>query len=247
MLLQRANFWLVALLALAGGCATKVVPPSNPANPVAVYITDYGRHSSILLPMGDGHLMEYSYGDWDFYALNHYKWYIGASKLILSDGSGLGRRILPNPGDDAALQKMISSKRLLRVEIEQGKVMDLLAELDQRFSAKIETMVYNNYTHGYFVKDESHYWLFHTCNAMTAQWLEKLGCKVSGLAVISNFEVDGPGVELAQVKKDPQAQYARQPSQPQPVQLSQHQEQQQAHAPPPSKPASTQQVSLQQR
>ena len=53
--------------------------------------------------MGDGHLMEYSYGDWDFYALNKYKWYIGASKLLFSEGSGLGRRILAHPGDDEAL------------------------------------------------------------------------------------------------------------------------------------------------
>src|SRR5436189_530501 len=125
MLLKRANLLVLSVVALVGGCATRVVPPANPVNPVAVYITDYGRHSSILLPMGDGHLVEYSYGDWEFYALNRYKWYIGATKLVLSDGSGLGRRILPNPGDDAALQKMISSKRLLRVEIEQGKVMDL--------------------------------------------------------------------------------------------------------------------------
>src|SRR3954467_13024450 len=132
MLFKRANLCLVGLVVLVGGCATRIVPPSNPSYPVAVYVTDYGRHSSILLPMGDGHLMEYSYGDWEFYALNKYKWYIGATKLFLSDGSGLGRRILTNPGDDAALQKMINSKRLLRVEIEQSKVNDLLTELDQR-------------------------------------------------------------------------------------------------------------------
>src|SRR5258705_11454333 len=121
MLLRRSNL-LVVLLALAGGCATRIVPPTNPANPVTVYITDYGRHSSILLPMGDGHLMEYSYGDWEFYALNKYKWYIGATKLILSDASGLGRRILPHPGTDQALQKYINSKRLLRIDIEQSRV-----------------------------------------------------------------------------------------------------------------------------
>src|SRR4051812_661632 len=163
MLLSRANLVLVSLLALAGGCATRIIPPSNPSNPVAVYITDYGRHSSILLPMGDGHLMEYSYGDWDFYALNKYKWYIGASKLLFSEGSGLGRRILAHPGDDEALHKMLGCKRLLRVDIEQSRVSELLEELDQRYGAKIETMVYNTYGHSYFVRDDSHYWLFHTC------------------------------------------------------------------------------------
>jgi hypothetical protein len=257
MLLRRVNFWLVGMIALVSGCATRVVPPSNPANPVAVYVTDYGRHSSILLPMGDGHLMEYSYGDWDFYALNKYKWYAGPTKLFLSDGSGLGRRILAHPGDDEALQKMINSKRLLRVEIEQSKVRDLLAELDQRYCAKIETMVYNNYGHSYFVKDESHYWLFHTCNAMTQQWLEKLGCKVSGLAVISNFELDRPKMEaVAKVKKEPHMQYARQGAGVEPVQLSQRQARD-AQAKPSAtqqqvqgaqgRPSATQQVSMGQR
>jgi hypothetical protein len=195
--------------------------------------------------MGDGHLMEYSYGDWDFYALNHYKWYIGATKLFLSDGSGLGRRILTNPGDDAALQKMINSKRLLRVEIEQSKVSDLLAELDQRYCAKIETMVYNNYGHSYFVKDDSHYWLFHTCNGMTAQWLEKLGCRVNGLAVISNFELKKSGGALPKMRKEEEIQLARQSPALQPVQLSQQSHHRQARATPTKKPSTTQ-VSLQQ-
>ena len=247
MLLKRANLLLVALVALLGGCATKVMPPVNPANPVAVYVADYGRHSTLLLPMGDGHLIEYSYGDWDYYALNKYKWYIGASKLILSEGSGLGRRILADPGDDGALQKMLNSKRLLRVEAEQSKVMDLLAELDQRYTTKIETMIYNDYLHSYLVKDESHYWLFHTCNAMTGQWLEKLGCKVDGLPVISNFEVVQVKSAQPKLKKEEEIQLARREPAVAPVQLSQQKNQdsqQQAHAAP--KGTSTTQISLQQ-
>jgi len=242
MLLKRANLLVLSLVALLGGCATTVVPPSNPANPVAVYITDYGRHSSILLPMGDGHLMEYSYGDWEFYALNQYKWYIGASKLFFSEGSGLGRRILAHPGDDEALHKMLGCKRLMRVDIEQSRVCELLEELDQRYSAKIETMVYNDYGHSYFVKDESHYWLFHTCNAMTGQWLEKLGCKVSGLPVVSNFEVVKARDQLPKMKKEDEGEYARQGPGNEPVQLSQQEAQAgQKHA------STTQQLTLQKR
>src|SRR5436305_9556057 len=125
MLLKRANLLVLIVVALVGGCATRIVPPAAPSNPVAVYVTDYGRHSSILLPMGDGHLMEYSYGDWEYYALNKYKWYIGATKLIMSDASGLGRRILPHPGTDEALQKYMNSKRRRRSEVEQSRVLQL--------------------------------------------------------------------------------------------------------------------------
>ena len=245
MLFKRSNLLAVALLLVLGsGCATKVMPPSNPVNPVAVYITDYGRHSSVLLPMGDGHLMEYTYGDWDFYALKKYKWYIGATALFVSDGSGLGRRIVADPGDDAALQKQLGSKRLMKVRIEQGKVMALLTELDQRYSKNIETMVYNDYAHIYFVKDESHYWLLHTCNAMTAQWLEKLGCRVNGLAVMSNFEVDRARGEAPTGFREPEIELARRGAQNEPVQLTQ----QQAQSPEArTKPSATQQVSLQRR
>ena len=243
MLLRRSHLLAVTLLlALGSGCATRVVPPSNPVNPVAVYITDYGRHSSVLLPMGDGHLMEYSYGDWDFYALKKYKWYIGATALVVSDGSGLGRRIVANPGDDVALKKQLGSKRLMRVEIEHGKVMDLLAELDQRYTANIETMVYNDYAHLYFVKDSSHYWLLHTCNAMTAQWLEKLGCQVSGVAVMSNFEVDRPKLGAPKLQQAPEIQVARQGASSEPVQLTQQQSPEAR-----TRPTSTQQLSLKQR
>jgi len=192
MLLLRANSVLLLALMAIGGCATRIVPPAKPINPVAVYVTDYGRHSSILLPMGDGHLMEYSYGDWEFYALNRYKWYIGASKLIYSDGSGLGRRIVPHPGEDAALQKLVGSKRLLRVDIEHSRVMELLDELDRRYNGRIETLIKNSYVKQDFVKDDAHYGLFHTCNGETAAWLRKLGCEVDGLAVMSNFELAKP-------------------------------------------------------
>jgi hypothetical protein len=163
---------------------------------VAVYVTDYGRHSSVLLPMGDGHLVEYSYGDWEYYALNKYKWYIGASKLVYSHGSGLGRRLVPHPGDDLELRKQIGSKRLLRLDIEQSRVRELLAELDLRYYERIETLIFNDYGKAYFVKDAARYGLFHTCNAETAGWLRKLGCEVDGLAVISNFEVVKPKKEV---------------------------------------------------
>ena len=143
---------------------------------------------------------------------------------------------------DEALRKKLGSKRLMRVDIEQSRVSNLLEELDRRYSAKIETMIYNDYGHNYFVKDESHYWLFHTCNAMTGQWLEKLGCKVGGFPVISNFEVVRPKGEPAKVKQDEETQFARAGARTEPVQLS-HQE----AAAAPKRASTTQQFSLQRR
>jgi hypothetical protein len=182
--------WLMALAGLAG-CATRIVPPANPASPVAVYVADYGRHSSILLPTGNALLLEYSYGDWDYYALSNYRWYLGATKLFLSEGSGLGRRYLPYPNDEQELQRTLSSKRLLRIDIERHRVLALLDELEERYNGHIDSLIYNEDQGTYFVKDDSHYSLLHTCNQETAAWLERLGCGIEGWAVLSNFRVAG--------------------------------------------------------
>ena len=73
---------VAVLAALSLGCATRVVPPRAIVSPVTVYIADYGRHSSLILPTDTGCLAEYAYGDWRFYALNQYRWYWGMTALI---------------------------------------------------------------------------------------------------------------------------------------------------------------------
>ena len=186
---MHARLIVLLLATLGGGCAAKVIPPMHPASPVAVYVTDYGRHSSLLLPTNDGHLIEYAYGDWDYYALSKYRWYIGATALFYSDASGLGRRILPYPQDEEALCKLLCSKRVLKLQIDQRKVFELLNDLDDRYHKHIDSLVYNKDQALYFVRDDSHYSVFHTCNQATADWLIRLGCTVEGWPILSNFEL----------------------------------------------------------
>jgi hypothetical protein len=216
---------LLGLLPLTIGCATRIVPPANPSSPVTVYVTDYGRHSSLLLPTKEGHLVEYAYGDWHYYAMDQYRWYLGATALVYSEASGLGRRIWPHPANDKQLQQMLDTKRLIALEIDQRKVMELLNELDHRNNGHIETLVYNRSQAMYVVKDDTRYNFFHTCNKATASWLEKLGCEVHGFPLVSNFEVAG----RQRVKDDdepgrvapPPVQSARGQSTAEPVRLSQ--------------------------
>ena len=60
----------MVLLSLTG-CSWTVRPPAHPSSPVNVYLTDYGRHTSLILPTPDNRLAEYAFGDWDFFALGH--------------------------------------------------------------------------------------------------------------------------------------------------------------------------------
>src|SRR5687768_934311 len=137
---------VVALVGLLGsGCATKIVPPEKPVSPVTVYVSDYGRHSSLLLPTSGGQLMEYAFGDWDYYALKKYRWYIGATALVASDGAGLGRRVLADPGRSDALRAYLKSERVLAVEVEQERVAELVEELELRFARNVGGVVYNDW------------------------------------------------------------------------------------------------------
>ena len=64
---------LIVVLSTFGplcGCVTRVRMPVRPVEPVDVFLVDYGRHSSLLLPDdGDKGLIEFTYGDWRWFAL----------------------------------------------------------------------------------------------------------------------------------------------------------------------------------
>lgn len=205
--LARLAMWVVAVATFAG-CTPKIVPPANPASPVTIYLMDYGRHSTLVLPFNDDRLIEYAFGDWDYFALADYRLTLGVRALICSRASGLGRQILPDPGDERALIHRLRAARSLKFQVERQAAQNLLAELDQRYRSRIETEVYNHDLTMHFVRDPARYNLFHNCNHVTADWLRKLDCRVRGWPVLSNFKLDErsaprPTPEFARVAPPP--------------------------------------------
>lgn len=178
---------LLALLALAAGCSTRIIPPLAPANPVPVYVTDYGRHSSVVIPTGDGCVMEYTYGDWDFFALGHGGWMNAARALTASRSACLGRRSVPLPPDGGDLAETLGCEHLLKFTVAQADVWALVTSLDARYREQIGTLIYSYQQDLFFVKDTERYALFHNCNHETAEWLRMLGCEVRGSAMTSKF------------------------------------------------------------
>jgi hypothetical protein len=184
-----SSFTLILLS--VGGCATHVIPPAHPQQPVTVYLSDYGRHSSIFLPGAEGHFFEYAFGDWDFFARGHTGWWIGLRALLHSPQATLGRRELIMPPDvrEDEIKSKLECKRVMRLTVSRARADALLMDLDNRFRRAAPQPLYSSYSQLYHVRDDEHYWGLHNCNHVTANWLRRLGCEIRGTAITSQFYV----------------------------------------------------------
>lgn len=184
------------LLAFIGGCATNVFPQTKPIRPVAVYVADYGIHSSLLLPVGDRRYVEYAFGDWNFAALNHCWPQDALGALLISFQSALGRRyITVEPGKTEPWPVHPSPHKVQVVYASEAQVERVVKELDGRFNRDTHVVLHNPENDMDFVKDTEHYSILNNCNHLTARCLRELGCDVRGLVVLSTFSVHPvPGV-----------------------------------------------------
>jgi hypothetical protein len=179
----------VLMTLVLGGCATAVFPPKNPADPVKVYLTDYGRHSSLLLPTEHGY-EEFAFGDWKFFALGETGTYNALHALVHSPQATLGRRTVQPGSDQAIIAQLGDCKRLMNFQASKPDVEMLYADLDARFQRGTpQPPLLSNYCKLYCVRDSESYWLFHNCNNVTATWLKRLGCRIRGPAIYSNFRL----------------------------------------------------------
>src|SRR5271155_4160027 len=135
----------LTMMLICAGCATHVYPPASPKNPTTIYICDYGIHSSLLLPTGDGQFVEYVYGDWDYAALNKTDPLHTLGALAISCQPALGRRFLrPPPGQHVpeppnrpiTIDPLMLDGDLVKLQVQH---------LDQRYHQHIETAHLNEY------------------------------------------------------------------------------------------------------
>ena len=189
---RRAAVLGLLLALFIGGCTTTIIPPPTPANPATVYVTDYGRHSSLLLPESGSNdrYVEYAFGDWDWFAEGHKISSSGVHALFFSKDSALGRRELTLPHDEN-LAGFIHTKQVEELTVPRERANALREELDAIHQAHIDTKVFNQKTQLWFVKYSGGYGLCHNCNHATADWLRQLGCTIRGTAMCSRFRVKG--------------------------------------------------------
>jgi len=95
------------------------------------------------------------------------------------------------------LKDALGAKTILRFDAPRQKVEELERALEQRFSARLDSIVYSPVHELYFVKDDEPYGVGHNCNHFTAQWLERLGCRVEGMVLTSSFKLKQPAPAAA--------------------------------------------------
>jgi hypothetical protein len=177
---------LLLLALLSGGCATQVTPPKFVRDPVTVYVTDYGKHSSIVLPDPDGGYVEYAYGDYDWFALGDVNLFSGIRAAFASPRATLGRRSFP-ARDGPLAPADLKCEKLAQFPASRARVEALRMNLESIFNRSREKPIHSDFSMLEHVPDPQRYWLFHNCNHATAEWLDALGCKVDGPAIFSNF------------------------------------------------------------
>jgi hypothetical protein len=184
----------VVLMSVCGGCVTtRIVPPQPSGDDVSVFVTDYGRHSSVLLPTPQGHYNEYAFGDFNWFALSHTTQTDAAHAMLWSAGGTLGRRQIDLPVDDpAAVASDAMAYKVIRLRAARAKVDALIEDLDADFYARYDTVTWNTASAMWFVRSGEPYNALHNCNHLTARWLKQLGCEIRGSAMFSKFTLAEP-------------------------------------------------------
>jgi hypothetical protein len=182
----------LVFLCLFSGCAWRATPPPHPKHPATVFLADYGHHSRIAVQLNESELIEYSFGDWRYYAQSERSWWRGFVALGFPGEAGLGRRTLPLFESEREFIAYTGSDRSHRLEVEQERTDQLLRELDERWEQNRDTAFFSEERGLHFVKDDERYHLFNNSNHKTAEWLERLGFEISGAPIISNYRVEEP-------------------------------------------------------
>lgn len=174
----------------AAGCAT-IHSPRTMVDPVPVYLAEYPVHSTILLPR-DGKFVDYSFGDWNYAALEHKFFTDALGALVISGASEFELRIVA--ADPVSGEPVIPDHpdRVVRFYANRQDVRHRLKQLDERYQHDLELHRGDGMIvlpgGIVFVKDTEHYSWTHSCNHLTVQTLEALGYHVDGPVIGSKFQ-----------------------------------------------------------
>ena len=192
---RKARPVLLLLLLVAGlglgGCQHVIKPPVALSDPVGAFVVDYGSHASLALPEEDSSLIEWSWGDWNWYALERTGAIEGLQALFASPRSTLSRRELAPAEDAEELATRVGAEKVLALNVERERVRALQRQLEARWLRRREHAVRHR-SGRIFVPEDARYSLSNNSVHELARWLRALGAEVSGSGVTANFKLREP-------------------------------------------------------
>lgn len=146
-----------------------------------VYLLQYstwGHHS--LAFYRDGHLIEFTYGDWALFALDKRDWFTAISHMLLPTMGTLGRKAVPWTPGQSIPPLFVDCIKAVPFDADQSQVQFLFDELSQAFNNQSDKKVFHKVDAVWFVPYPVYYGLWNNCNHQLAKWLVQLGGRVSG-------------------------------------------------------------------
>lgn len=182
---------LMVYLALLMGCSGRLQHPENLESPVTFHLAVHGRHSSLILPHGEG-VARYSYGEWQWYVEERRGVMAGVAAMLLPTKGALGRRIYADTPIRPFPERVApeGTDRVFTLQAEADKVSALRRRLDRIFEARHEEATYSDVLDLEFVPYPRTYWLAHQSNLVTASWLRRLGYEVRGIPWLASWRIE---------------------------------------------------------
>jgi len=205
--------WGALVSVIATGCTWQVIPPAQVEQPAHIYVSEYGRHTRLALPREPSgapetaQMIEYGFGDWNYYALEERGARSAWRALFRSGASALSRREVRYQPDPELFRRANAASYAVRLTVGQSQVDALRNRLEREWNelGPKHRTVRRSDDGVYLRRSDRRYHLFQNSNHQTAEWLRELGCEVKGVAILSRFEV----VSRHQPAAVPQAESAR--------------------------------------
>lgn len=152
---------------------------SGPAE--TLYLLRYqtwGHHA--LAFYRDGQLTEFTYGDWQLFALLQRDLFTSVKNMLIPTPGALGRKQVPWQIGQDMRPLFHQLEKVLAIEVPAAKSRALWQRLNNAFIHGRNQQVFNARDQVYFVPYPVAYSLLNNCNHELVKWLEFLGCQVQG-------------------------------------------------------------------
>lgn len=168
---------------------TAIIPPRQLEESLVVYVVDHGFHSRLVLPDGQGRFVQYTYGDWQYFALQHQTAITAVEALLWPTPGTLGRRYFESFLELEQAVGQLGNRRLLALAVDRAQADGLRSRLDAWFDNHLDTEVVHPLSGLHFVRVDQRYTIIHNSNHELVDWLRALGCQVKGFVAWPNFQV----------------------------------------------------------